>query len=127
MLGAIATSLSPEHRRGLDASLADEDSATSFSDLKADPGQPNLDNILIAAKRLGFVKGLALPVAACPDLNGPVSRMLRRRVFNETADMGPRAAALAWVAALEAALRASGWQIEARDASKSGWDDGWSS
>ncbi len=26
------------------ASLADEDSATGFSDLKADPGQPNLDN-----------------------------------------------------------------------------------
>jgi len=34
----------PEHRRGLDSSLADEDTATSFSDLKADPGQPNLDN-----------------------------------------------------------------------------------
>ena len=26
------------------ASLTDEDSATSFSDLNADPGQPNLDN-----------------------------------------------------------------------------------
>ena len=62
VLEAIASSLSPEHRRGLDASLADEDGATSFSDLKADPGQPNLDNILIAAKRLAFVKGLALPV-----------------------------------------------------------------
>ena len=85
VLDTITSSLSPEHRRGLDASLADEDSATSFSDLKADPGQPNLDSILSAAKRLAFVKGLALPIAACPDLSGPVARMLRRRVFNETA------------------------------------------
>lgn len=85
VLDTITSSLSPEHRRGLDASLADEDSATSFSDLKADPGQPNLENILSAAKRLAFVKGLALPIAACPDLSGPVARMLRRRVFNETA------------------------------------------
>ena len=85
MLDAIALSLSPEHRRGLDASLADEDGATSFSDLKADPGQPDLDNILLAARRLAFVKRLALPVAACPDLGGPVARMFRRRVFNETA------------------------------------------
>jgi hypothetical protein len=52
VLGAIASSLSPEHRRGLDASLADEEGATSFSDLKADPGQPNLDNFLLAARRL---------------------------------------------------------------------------
>ena len=58
VLDTITSSLSPEHRRGLDASLADEDSATSFSDLKADPGQPNLDNILSATKRLAFVKGL---------------------------------------------------------------------
>jgi TnpA family transposase len=85
VLDTITSSLSPEHRRGLDASLADEDSATSFSGLKADPGQPNLENILSAAKRLAFVKGLALPIAACPDLSGPVARMLRRRVFNETA------------------------------------------
>ncbi len=79
VLEAIASSLSPEHRRELDAALADEDSATSFSDLKADPGQPNLDNILIAARRLAFVKHLALSGAACPDLSGPVARMLRRR------------------------------------------------
>ena len=78
VLEAIASSLSPEHRRRLDASLADEDGATSFSDLKADPGQPNLDNILLAAKRLTFVKQVALPVAACPDLGGPVARMFRR-------------------------------------------------
>lgn len=85
VLDAIAASLSPAHRRALDASLVDEDGATSFSDLKADPGQPNLDSILLAARRLAFVKGLALPAAACPDLGGPVARMFRRRVFNETA------------------------------------------
>jgi hypothetical protein len=44
VLGTIATSFSSERRRGLDASLVDEDSATSFSDLKPDPGQPTLDN-----------------------------------------------------------------------------------
>jgi hypothetical protein len=66
VLEAIASSLSPEHRRGLDASLVDEDGATSFADLKSDPGQPNLDNVLLAARRLAFVKRLALPVAACP-------------------------------------------------------------
>lgn len=40
VLEAITSSLSPEHCRGLDASLADEDSATSFSDLKADRASP---------------------------------------------------------------------------------------
>ena len=85
VLETIASFLSSEHRRRLDASLADEDSATSFSGLKADPDQPNLDNILIAARRLAFVKQLALPGAAFPDLSGPVVRMLRHRVLNETA------------------------------------------
>jgi hypothetical protein len=49
---------------------------------------------------------------------------LGRRLRQREQDL---AAALAWVAGLEAALRASGWQIEARDASKSGRDDDWSS
>ncbi len=85
VLETIAAFLSSEHRRRLDASLADEDGAASFSGFKADPGQPNLDNILIAAKRLVFLKQLELPEAAFPDLSGPVARMLRRRVLNETA------------------------------------------
>jgi hypothetical protein len=41
-----------------------------LSDQKADPGQPNRDSIRLTARRLAFVKGLALPAAACPDLNG---------------------------------------------------------
>ena len=73
VLERIASFLSSEHRRRLDASLADEDGATNFSGLKADPGQPNLDNILIAARRLAFVKQLALPGAAFPELSGPVA------------------------------------------------------
>jgi len=64
VLETIAAFLSSEHRRRLDASLADEDGAASFSGFKADPGQPNLDNILIAAKRLVFLKQLELPEAA---------------------------------------------------------------
>jgi Domain of unknown function (DUF4158) len=85
VLVAISDSLSPEQCRSLDASLADEDGATGFSGLKADPGQPNLDAILGVAKRLAFLKQLALPGTVFPDLGGPVARLLRRRVFNETA------------------------------------------
>lgn len=84
-LNAVAAFLSPEQCRQLDASLADEGSAIGFSGLKADPGQPNLDNILTGAKRLAFVKQLALPRAACPNLGEPIARTLRRRVANETA------------------------------------------
>jgi TnpA family transposase len=85
VLQRIDALLSSEHRRRLDASLADEDSPTGFSGLKADPGEPNLDNVLIAARRLGFVKSLALPSAALPNLGDPIAHTLRRRVVNETA------------------------------------------
>jgi TnpA family transposase len=85
VLQTIGSFLSPEHRRRLDASLVDEDGTMGFSGLKADPGEPNLDNILIAARRLAFVKALVLPKAALPDLGDPIARMLRRRVVNETA------------------------------------------
>jgi TnpA family transposase len=85
LLGAIAASLSLEHRRQLDAALADDGGVTSFSGLKADPGQPNLDNVLLIARRLSFVKELALPTSATPDGGDPVIRILRRRVANETA------------------------------------------
>jgi TnpA family transposase len=85
LLGAITASLSVEHRRQLDAALADDDSVTGFSSLKADPGQPNLDNILLMAQRLSFVKGLSLPSSAMPDGGDPVRRVLRHRVANETA------------------------------------------
>ena len=93
VLEAIASSLSPEHRRGLDASLGDEDSATSFSDLKADPGQPNLDNILIAAKRLAFVKRLALPVAASARHAslGKTPNLLNRHHIEELYDLSKSA------------------------------------
>ena len=51
VLEAIASSLSPEHRRGLDASLADEDGATSLSDLKSDPGQPDHPPHILRAQK----------------------------------------------------------------------------
>lgn len=85
VLAAIASALSAEHRRQLDASLDDDDSVTGFAGLKADSGQPNLDNIMLAAQRLAFVKQLALPTAALPDLGDPIARLFRRRVANETA------------------------------------------
>jgi TnpA family transposase len=74
-----------EHRQQLDAALADDGGVTSFSGLKADPGPPNLDNVLLMARRLSFVKKLALPTSAMPDGGDPVIRILRRRVANETA------------------------------------------
>jgi TnpA family transposase len=85
VLEAVAASLSPEQREQLDTSLTDEDAVTGFSGLKADPGQPTLDNILLAAQRLTFVRTLALPSTLLVDFGDPVSRGYRRRVANETA------------------------------------------
>ena len=85
LFSTIAVALSEEQRRQLDASLTDDDDMTGFSGIKADPGQPDLDNILLMARRLGFVKSLALPVSAMPDPGDPFMRVLRRRVGNETA------------------------------------------
>ena len=48
VLQTIGFFLSPEHRGRLDASLADEDGTMGFSGLKADPGQPNLELLLVS-------------------------------------------------------------------------------
>src|SRR3546814_19474693 len=72
VLEKIASFVSSEHGERLDASLADEDGVTGFSGLKADPGQPNIDNILIAARRLAFVKQHVLHLEALPDLGAPL-------------------------------------------------------
>lgn len=83
VLDAITASLSPALKALLDGSLSDKDSVTGFSGLKADPGEANLDNILLTAQRLEFIRSLRLPVAVLPALNAPVSKMFRRRVANE--------------------------------------------
>lgn len=85
LLSEVAAALSQDQRDRLDACLADENGITGFSGLKADPGQPDLENILVEAERLSFVQSLALPVSAMPDMTDPVARKLRRRVNNETA------------------------------------------
>lgn len=84
VLEKIASFISPEHGERLDAALADEDGVTGFSALKADPGQPNIDTILVAARRLAFVKQHMVAPGALPDLRDPIARILRRRVINET-------------------------------------------
>jgi len=81
LFSTIAVALSEEQRRQLDASLADDDEITGFSGIKAGPGQPDLDNILLMARRLGFVKSLTLPVPAMPDPGDP---------FGVTPWKGPR-------------------------------------
>jgi TnpA family transposase len=68
----------------LDASLADADPVTGFTGLKTDPGKANLENILTAAKRLEFLRSLALPAGLLAGGNDAVSRSFRRRVANET-------------------------------------------
>jgi hypothetical protein len=85
VLATVDAALSPELKDWLDSSLADADPVSGFSGLKADPGQPNLDNILLAARRLDFVRSLALPPAATLAFDNPVARILRRRVANEAA------------------------------------------
>ena len=85
VLESVAASLSPRQKEVLDASLADDDVVTGFTGLKADPGQPNLHNILLAAQRLTFVRSLAMPSTMFADFADPVSRAYRRRVANETA------------------------------------------
>jgi len=87
MLDATARLLSAEHREALDISLVDEDPVTGFSGLKADPGKANLENILLAAKRLTFLRSLALPDTLLPGGGDAVSRNLRRRVANEPAGL----------------------------------------
>ena len=84
VLAAVAAALSAAQKQALDESLADEGGVTSFAALKADPGEPNIDSILVAAGRLSFVKGLALPPFGI-GADDPVVRLLRRRVGNETA------------------------------------------
>lgn len=84
VLEKIASFVSPEHGERLDAALADEDGVTGFSALKADPGQPNIDTILVVARRLAFVKQHVVAPGALPDLRDPIARILRRRVINET-------------------------------------------
>jgi len=85
LLATIAASLSTEQKQQLDVSLEDEDRVCGFSGLKADPGSPDLANVLVHARRLAFVKSLALPVSAMPDQGDPFMRVLRRRIGNETA------------------------------------------
>ncbi|WP_026149931.1 DUF4158 domain-containing protein [Sphingobium xenophagum] len=82
VLEKIASFESPKHGERLDASLADEGGVTGFSGLKADPGQPNIDNILVAARRLVFVKQHVLPCEALPDLGDPIARILGSSVIN---------------------------------------------
>lgn len=87
LLDDVAAALLPRQRDLLDMSLADADEIMGFgfSSLKADVGAPSLDNILMAVRRLDFVRSLTLPAAALPAYASPVGRLLRRRVANETA------------------------------------------
>ena len=83
LLEAVAVSLSPQQKVMLDASLADEDAATGFNGLKADPGRVGLESVFLAAKRLRAVARSS--EAAMPGPNSPISKAFRRRVTSENA------------------------------------------
>ena len=82
--------LSEAQKTRLDESLSDADPVagftgfTGFTGLKAGPGKANLENILTAAKRLEFLRSLALPAELLSGGGDAVSRSFRRRVANET-------------------------------------------
>jgi TnpA family transposase len=84
VLDATGELLSEAQKISLDVSLSDDDPVTGFTGLKADPGKANLENILTAAKRLEFLRSLALPPGLLPGGGDAVSRSFRRRVANET-------------------------------------------
>ena len=84
VLDSVVSILSPAQTKMLDASLTDEDVVTGFTGLRADPGDANLDNILLAAQRLSFVRSLDLPDTLLADMGEPVARTFRRRAANET-------------------------------------------
>ena len=84
VLDAAGGLLSGVQKTRLDESLSDANSVTGFTGLKADPGKANLENILTAAKRLEFLRSLALPAGLLPGGGDAVSRSFRRRVANET-------------------------------------------
>ena len=84
VLDAADGLLSEAQKAALDASLADADPVMGFAGLKADPGKANLENILTAAKRLEFLRSLALPKGLLPGGGDAVTRSFRRRVANET-------------------------------------------
>jgi TnpA family transposase len=84
VLDAAGGLLSESQKTRLDASLSDANPVTGFTGLKADPGKANLENILIAANRLEFLRSLALPPGLLPGGGDAVSRSFRRRVANET-------------------------------------------
>ena len=84
VLDAAGGLLSEAQKTGWTRRCADADPVTGFTGLKADPGKANLENILTAAKRLEFLRSLALPAGLLPGGGDAVSRSFRRRVANET-------------------------------------------
>jgi hypothetical protein len=84
VLNATGRFLSEAQTTRLDESLSDADPVTGFTGLKADPGKANLENILTAAKRLEFLRSLALPAGLLHGGGDAVSRSFRRRVAKET-------------------------------------------
>jgi TnpA family transposase len=82
MVDGISSRLTPDQRKRLDASLADEDDTPGFIRIKADPGAPSLDSILDTAERLTFIRSLQLPTI---DADGAWFKACRRRVSIDNA------------------------------------------
>ena len=84
LLAHVARQLSPGTAAALDASLEDARGKCGFQRLKNDVGAATLDNILDAAGRLSFIRGLDLPFWAIAGIDPSWIKMLVRRVEAET-------------------------------------------
>jgi TnpA family transposase len=84
-LMSVFNRLEPMAIESLEASLADPRGALGFQQLKGDVGAATLDNVLDAAERLEFIRGLDLPFDLLENIDPSWVRMLMRRVEGETA------------------------------------------
>jgi hypothetical protein len=82
---SVFNRLEPMAIESLEASLADPRGALGFQQLKGDVGAATLDNVLDAAERLEFIRGLDLPFDLLENIDPSWVRMLMRRVEGETA------------------------------------------
>ncbi len=84
-MSTIFERLSPKTVAALEFSLSDPRGKHGFQRLKADVGGATLDNVLDAANRLAFTQSLDLPFDLLGNVDPFWTKMLTRRVEQETA------------------------------------------
>jgi hypothetical protein len=84
LFARIAASLAPETIKLMEDSLAKPAEPTGFDGLKAHPGPIGLESVLIASKRIAFIRSLKIPdwVQSCA--GAPLLAEFRRRIAHES-------------------------------------------